>query len=421
MGRIDGGQILRHGAFALTIGVVGAVASLVLCLLVNAAYQLVCAHPWLLYLLPALGAASLALYQVFKLPLDTTTHTVVDDIRANRPISPWLAPGILLGTALSILGGASVGKEAGALHMGASLGDLVGRPFKLRSVDRKDQGRPEAEATHSYAASMGMAATFAALFFAPLGSAMFVIELTRYKRQVVKHVPSMLLACFVAYLIASAVGVGDVIPKVAVPPLSWPMVGECLVIAVVCAVGGTLYIKAIDGLQRATKRISDNYYRWVVLGGVIMVGLVTLCGWQAYEGTGGNQLALALQGRQETWGFAIKALLTVLCLGLWFRGGEIMPTFAVGALLGATCTVMTGGEAGYSAAIGLVAFFAAMSRCPWAAFLMGCEIFGWYAAPLFALAAVVAYTFGGEVGYYGRGATSFLKEAWERRRSLKKP
>lgn len=53
-----------------------------------------------------------------------------------------------------------------------------------------------------------------------------------------------------------------------------------------------------------------------------------------------------------------------------------MPTFTVGALLGASCTVMTQGDPAFSAAVGLVAFFAAMSRCPVTAFLMGCEIFG---------------------------------------------
>ena len=127
-------QVLRHGVFAVAVGVVGAAASVVLCLVVGWAYDLVCAHGWLLYLLPIFAVASLLLYRALRLPLDTTTHTVINDICADRPISPALAPGILLGTALSILGGASVGKEAAALHMGASLGDLVARPLKLRPL-----------------------------------------------------------------------------------------------------------------------------------------------------------------------------------------------------------------------------------------------------------------------------------------------
>ncbi len=102
-------QVLRHGVFAVAVGVVGAAASVVLCLVVGWAYDLVCAHGWLLYLLPIFAVASLLLYRALRLPLDTTTHTVINDICADRSISPALAPGILLGTALSILGGASVG------------------------------------------------------------------------------------------------------------------------------------------------------------------------------------------------------------------------------------------------------------------------------------------------------------------------
>lgn len=450
---VDFSQAARHGAFACVMGVVAAGASIVLCLCVDQAYAATMALPWLIYLLPVCGAASLLLYRWWKLPLDTTTRTVVADIRADRPISPLLAPGILIGTCLSILGGGSVGKEAGALHMGASLGDLVARPFKLGPVRRRTAEAPDAataagpaakaaeleaaaapeattalgaeapepdaapeggkgaqgarrEATgaHGYAAALGMAATFSALFFAPLGSTMFVLELTRYKKGVLKHLATILLACFIAFALARTVGIGDVIPAVAVPALSWRLAGQCIVIGVVCAVCGTLFIRAIDWLQQATRRASRNYYLWVVAGGLLVAGLTVAFGWQAYEGTGGNQLALALQGRQADWGFAVKALLTVLCLGLWFKGGEIMPTFTIGALLGASCTAMTGGDPGISAAIGLVAFFAAMSRCPAAAFLMGCEIFGWSAAPLFALAVAVSFPLGRDVGYYGRGA-----------------
>ena len=412
MAKIDGGQALRHGAFAVVIGVVGACASVVLCLLVGWAYALVCDHPWLLYTLPVLGVLSLLMYRAMKLPLDTTTHTVVADIRADKRISPWLAPGILLGTAMSILGGASVGKEAGALHMGASLGNLVGDKLGLRSIwkDQLESADGGQRGMNAYAASTGMAATFAALFFAPLGSAAFVLELAHYKRELVQHLPTMLVACFVAWAGATFIGIGDIIPKVALPDLTWPVIGQCMVIAVSCAIVGTVYIKSIDGLQNLTKRISKNYYLWVAIGGVIMIALVTLFGWQDFEGTGGNQLALALKGEQLDVGFAIKALLTIVCLGLWFRGGEIMPTFTVGALLGASCTIMTGGDAGWSAAVGLVAFFAAMSRCPLAAFLMGCEIFGWAGAPLFGLAVAISYGLGTQVGYYGKGAPHVLKD-----------
>lgn len=402
MSVIDGKQVASHGLFALCMGVVAAGASILLCLCVGAVYSLYQAHWWLIFLLPLLGCFSLWLYHRSRLPLDMSTRKVVDSIRSDAPVSPFLAPGILAGTCLSILGGASVGKEAGALQMGASLGSLVGRPFRLKPVHGVDAG----ESMEGYAAATGMAATFAALFFAPLGSMMFVLELSRYKRSVVKHGVSILLACFVAFAIARVVGIGDIIPTVAAPLLSWKVVGECIVIGVLGALGGTLFSKGVDGLQQLTRRISRNYYLWVIVGGVVIAALTLGFGLQEYGGTGGNLLALALAGTQPTWGFLLKAGFTVLALGLWFKGGEIMPTFTIGALLGASAIVITGGDAPYSAAIGLVAFFTAESRCPVAAFLMGCEIFGWQFAPFFAIAVITSYAFGHDVGMYGRGAYS---------------
>ncbi|MCI8469141.1 MAG: chloride channel protein [Eggerthellaceae bacterium] len=414
MRSINGAQVVAHALFAVAIGVVGAAASVVLCLCVGVAYDAYLACWPLIFALPLLGVASLLVYRAWHLPLDMTTHKVVGLIRADREVSPWLAPGILIGTCLSILGGASVGKEAGALHMGASLGDLVARPFKLKPVHRADEGEPMT----GYAAACGMAAAFSALFFAPLGSAMFVLELARFKKNVARHLPSLLLGCFVAFLIASAVGIGDVIPRVAIPAMSWRLVGQCAVIGVACGVVGTLFIKAIDWLERNTVRYCRSYYFWVVVGGLLIAGLTLAFGWQEFGGTGGNLLARALDGTSADLDFAVKALVTVLALGLWFKGGEIMPTFTIGALLGASCTVMTGGDPGCSAAVGLVAFFAAMSRCPLAAFLMGCEIFGWAAAPLFAVAVAVSFPFGGGVGMYGRGAWQLAQRAWRRRGAL---
>ena len=134
MNVISGRQVAIHGLFALCMGAVAAVASIVLCLCVAAVYSLYEGHWWLILLLPALGCVSLWLYHRAQLPLDMSTRRVVDHIRSDTPVPPLLAPGILTGTCLSILGGASVGKEAGALQMGASLGSLVSRPFRLKPV-----------------------------------------------------------------------------------------------------------------------------------------------------------------------------------------------------------------------------------------------------------------------------------------------
>ena len=68
---------------------------------------------------------------------------------------------------------------------------------------------------------------------------------------------------------------------------------------------------------------------------------------------------------------------------------RIMPMFSIGALLGCSLGLATGAPAGFSAALGMAAFFAAAGRCPLTALLMGAEIFGWLALPFLLIARCV--------------------------------
>ena len=402
---LDGAQIARHIAFAVVIGAVGAGASILLSLAVDFASGLAGRFPWLLFALPALGVLSLLLYRLLKLPVSLATDTVVADMRANRRVPAALTPGILAGTCLTVAGGGSVGKEAAVMQMGASLGATVGRPFKLYSVRRERRGEGLLE---GYAAACGMAAAFSALFFAPLGSTMFVLELVRFKGSVARHAATMLLASFVAYAIAKPIGIGDAIPTVAMPALSWEAAAECLVVGLACAGAGALFAAGLTGVRQLMRRRIGKPLLAVAAGGLVIVALVLACSWQAFEGTGMPLLEGALAGHAGSGDFAVKALLTVLALGFGFKGGEIMPMFTIGALLGCALGQLAGASAPFLAAVGMVAFFAAASRCPFAAFLMGAEIFGLAAVPFVAVGVGAAYLGSRDFGVFGHGLASHV-------------
>lgn len=406
--RIDVLEGLKHLAFAVVAGAVCGLGSVVLCIIVGWAFDIFKMAPWLIWLLPVMGIVQLLLYRVLDIPQDLTTHKVVERLRNDAPISGKLAPGILLGTATTVLSGGSVGKEAGALQMGASLGALASRPFKVRPVYKRNAG----ESMNGYVAALGMAAEFSALFFSPLGSAVFVMELARFKKSINKHIVSILLACFVAYLVSSTIGIGDYIDRIDPPGFSWLVVALCIVIGVVTALLGSIFDSAIKWIHDLTWRITTNLYVWVVVGGLLFAGLVTLFGWQDFTGSGGATLNEALTGRFELGGFAIKVLLTLICLGFWFKGGEITPSFCIGGLLGATCATLVGGDVVFGVAVGVVSFFAAFSRCPIASFLMGCEILGWNMAPYLAIGIFIAYNFSSPVGMYGDGVDHALRIRW---------
>lgn len=301
--------------------------------------------PWLLLALPVLGALSVGLYRLLRLPAALTTEGVVDELRAGRRVPGSLTVGILGGSCLTLLGGGSVGMEAGALQMGASTGSVLGRAFKLPPARGRDG------ASDGYPGAIGMAAAFSALFFAPLGSCMFVLELVRFDRAVLRHAPAMLAAALVAYAIARAVGIGDHIPRVALPGLSWAVAAHCLLVGLCCAVGGALFAACLRALRRAwRRRAKARPFALVAVGGLAFAGIVLACGWQAFQGTGMGLLRGALAGSAAPADFAVKAGLTVLVLGFGFKGGEIMPMFSIGALLGCSLGLATGAPAGFSAA-----------------------------------------------------------------------
>ena len=401
-------QMLVHVLFAVVVGAVTGLASVLLCICVDWSYRLFTSFPWLVWGLPMMGILQLLLYKAFKLPGDLTTHRVVTRIRKNQSVSPTLAPGILISTCMSIVCGGSVGKEAGALQIGASLGSLVSRPFKLHSVYKRNSD----ESMCGYAAATGMAACFSALFFAPIGAAMFVLELSRFDKTILRHIATMLIACFVAYLVSDAIGIGDIISKVDIPSIDWSCVGQVVVIGVAAAFGGTIFDSVIKWVHDFTWRVSKNLYIWVVAGGLLFAIVVTFFGLDYLTGSGGNTLNDALAGHFGPWDFAIKMGLTCICLAFWLKGGEIMPSFCIGGLLGASCTYLTGGSPELGAAVGCMCFLSAFSRCPLAGFFMGCEIFGWELAPFLVIGIAVAMLCGSPVGMYGEGVDRAIRTRW---------
>ena len=77
---------------------------------------------------------------------------VIESISAGEDVTAATAPLIFISTLLSHAVSASAGREGAALQLGGSLGNLVGKAFRLDEKDRK------------IAIMCGMSAAFAALF-----------------------------------------------------------------------------------------------------------------------------------------------------------------------------------------------------------------------------------------------------------------
>ena len=135
-----------------------------------------------------------------------------------------------------------------------------------------------------------------------------------------------------------------------------------------------------------------------MVGGVIVIAATMLLGTQMYSGAGMDVVAQAISGSARPEAFLIKLLLTAVTLGFGYKGGEIVPSFFVGATFGCVMGGFLNLPPGFAAAIGLAAVFCGVTNCPLSALLMAAELFGVGNLCYFLVAIAVSYQLS---GYYG--------------------
>ena len=143
-----------------------------------------------------------------------------------------------------------------------------------------------------------------------------------------------------------------------------------------------------------------NLYFRAAAGGLAVAALSWLLGGR-YCGAGMNVIAQAVeQGQALPWDFVCKALLTALTLGAGFKGGEVVPSFFVGACFGCIAGPLLGLPAGAAAAVGLVSVFCGATNTPAASILLAVELFGGQGTALCAIGCVLCFWLSGSHGLY---------------------
>ena len=133
---------------------------------------------------------------------------------------------------------------------------------------------------------------------------------------------------------------------------------------------------------------------------MLVIVLTMLLGTRDYNGAGMSVIVRAMQGQAEPLAFLFKLILTAVTLGAGFKGGEIVPTFFIGATFGCVMGPLLGLDPSFAAAVGLVALFCGVINCPVASFTLAVELFGGDGVIYFALASTVGYMLSGYYGLY---------------------
>ncbi len=173
---------------------------------------------------------------------------------------------------------------------------------------------------------------------------------------------------------------------------------------------GTVCIQIARRRPAPHQRISQNYYLWAALGGVLMAVLVMLFDWRGFEGTGAHLLSDALAGRAGRWSLRREgAAHHRVPRALAARRRDHAHLHR--GLLGASCTVMTQGDPAFSAAVGARRLLRRHEPLPGDRLPHGLRDFRLGRCARVRLAVAVSFSLGRDVGLYGRGATGILKRA----------
>lgn len=355
------------------------------------------ASPWLLYCLPLAGLVIVGVYKATGTE-GQNTNDVLDEVQTGRGLSLWLLPSIFVSTFLTHLCGGSAGREGAALQMGGVIGYHTGHLFRLDDRDRRT------------ATNAGMAAFFTALFGTPMAATMFALTVVSVGRYYSADLLPCLASSLAAYGCSIALGVAPTRYAVAAPPLSVGMTLAVTAFAAVCGLVSVLFCETIQRTGRFLQKRFPNPWILSGAGGVALIAVTLLSGTRDYNGAGMDIITAAVEhGTARPEAFLLKIAFTALTLGANFKGGEVVPSFFVGATFGAVTGPLFGIPAPFAAAVGLVSVFCGATNAPLASIFLAVELFGDGGMTYYACACVISYVLSGYSGLYNSQTILYSK------------
>ena len=171
-----------------------------------------------------------------------------------------------------------------------------------------------------------------------------------------------------------------------------------------------MYYIAFSDVYRA--KLKNPYVR-IVFSAVIII-LLTLClQTDDYMGAGVPVIARAIQGNVHPTAFFWKIVFTALTLEAGFKGGEIVPSFFVGATFGCLFGQIAGISPSLCAGVGMVSVFCGVTNSPITSLLISFELFGFEGMPYYLITIAVSYMLSGYYGLYSSQKIIYSKTRTE--------
>ena len=394
-------SLVKWLAFAILMGLlcglVGAVFYRGVALATSARF----AHPYLLFLLPVGGCAIVWLYRRMGFQKAIGTNLVLDAIHSGDVIPLRLSLLIFLSTIFSHLSGASVGREGAALQIGGSLGQNVGKLFRFDDNDRNT------------ITMCGMSAVFSALFGTPIAASFFSMEVVSVGIMHYAALVPCVLSSVIARAVAQRLGAPAPFYDIAseIPAATILTVAKAALLAAVAGLVSILFVVSLHAASAMEKKLFSSRYAQALIGGLILLLLTFLTGFteQRYNGAGVQVIASAMKGDVHGYDFLLKILFTAISIACAYKGGEIVPSFYIGATFGAAFATLLGLSPALGAAVGIGALFCGVTNCPVTALLICFELFGMEAWTYYLIGVAIAHVVSGYFGVYSSQTIVYSK------------
>ncbi len=390
--------VLLSVLLGLLLGIVG--AAFVYGISIGTSFRL--AHKWCYLLMLPGGLLIVWLYRVTHDKHDKGTNMVLASLRSEAQLPVQMAPLIFISTIITHFVGGSAGREGAALQLGGSLGHMIGRLINLREKDKR------------ILILTGMSAAFSAIFRTPTAAAIFAMEVGCVGAMQYAALVPCVIASLTASFLADRLGfplahyiVTDI------PPITPVTAGKTFLFGVLCAALSILFCIMLHRTEHYMKKYIKNPYLRILTASVLLLILGVVCRSEAYFGIGSDTIVNAIAGNAVWYAFLLKMLFTAVTLGGGFKGGEIVPTFFIGATFGCVFGQIAGLSPSLCAAVGMIALFCGVTNCPLASLFIAAELFGMDAVPYCLLVVAVSYLLSGYYGLYKEQRFHYSKFADE--------
>ena len=255
---------------------------------------------------------------------------VVDKVHNPGRIELRQTPAMIVASLVSITAGGSAGPEAPLVQVNGSIGGWLGKKLKLSLAATR------------VLTFCGMSAALGAFFGAPLGGAIFALEIPHrrgleYYEALIPAVLSAILS-FAVFKLNTGLTIGGIYHFTAIPKLElWNLVQGAL-LGAAGAVVAVIFVVVFRSIGYLSEYIAHRQILLSTLGG-LSIGLIAL----AFPQTlffGEKEIQTIVEtgstfGMTMLLAIALAKMLAISCtLHSGFRGGFIFPLFYIGAAVG---------------------------------------------------------------------------------------